>query len=682
MPRLTKLLIANRGEIARRIIRGARRMGLGTVAVYADPDAQAPHVAEADEAIALGGTAAAETYLDFDKLIAAARRAGADAIHPGYGFLSENGAFAEAVITAGLHWVGPRPETITAMGDKLAAKALMAAAGVPTLPAVAVDSAAQAARAAAAGLEYPLLVKAAAGGGGRGMRVVSRAGDLPAAVESARREAQGAFGDDRVFLEPFLEGIRHVEVQILGDTHGQVIHCFERECSIQRRHQKIVEEAPSPALGEALREEICAAAVAAGRAMRYVSAGTVEFILDAKGRFFFLEVNTRLQVEHPVTEAITGLDFVREQLRIAQGERLERGQRDMSILGHAIEVRLYAEDPAQDFLPAAGRLLAWEEPAGLGARFDSGVVAGSEVPVHFDPLLAKVIVHAATRSEAALRLATVLERLRVHGVTTNRDFLVGVLRHEAFLAGDTTTDFIERHRPARRREPGEAELRWAALAAGLGDQARRRAAARVLGTAPSGWRNNPAAMQETRYQHGHAEVVVRYRRGRDGAFAWECLGASGQARLEVVKAAPGAGGAPTDSALDWDATADLEVDGVKRRLRLLRHGGHWWVQAGAGEVRLAEVPRFPLPVHAQVPGAHTAPMPGRVVALGVAPGDQVVPGQPLVTLEAMKMEHHVAAVAAGRVAEVRVEIGAQVDTGDLLVVVESENESGQGRGER
>ena len=676
MARLTTLCIANRGEIARRIIRSARGMGLATVAVYADPDARAPFVTEADEAIALGGTTAAETYLDADKLIAAAHRAGADCVHPGYGFLSENGAFAEAVIKAGLVWVGPRPETIRAMGDKLAAKTLMAKAGVPTLPAVAVESPAQAAQAAAAGLEYPLLVKAAAGGGGRGMRVVRRAEDLIAAVESARREAQGAFGDERVFLEPFLEGIRHVEVQILGDSHGQVIHCFERECSIQRRHQKIVEEAPSPALTPALREQICEAAVAAGRAMGYESAGTVEFILDARGRFFFLEVNTRLQVEHPVTEAITGLDLVREQLRIAQGERLERTQEEIGVEGHAIEVRLYAEDPAHDFLPAAGRLLAWEEPAGLGARFDSGVVAGSEVSVHFDPMLAKVIVHAATRSEAALRLATVLERLRLHGVTTNRDFLVGVLRHEAFLAGDTTTDFIERHRPPLRREPGEAELRWAALAAGLGDQARRRAGARVLRTTPSGWRNNPSAMQEARYHHGPIEVLVRYQRERDGAFAWECLGQGGRARLEVVSMPGGADGAPADSAADWDATADLEVDGVKRRLRLLRHGDHWWIQGGGGEVRLIEIPRFPLPVHEQVRGAHTAPMPGRVVAVSVAPGDVVIPGQPLVSLEAMKMEHHVTAVAAGRVAEVRVEVGQQVDGGDLLVVVESEDEAG------
>ena len=676
MPGLSRLLIANRGEIARRIIRSARRMGLATVAVYADPDAHAPFVVEADLGVALGGTVAAETYLDADKLIAAARRGGADCVHPGYGFLSENGAFAEAVIKAGLTWVGPRPETIRAMGDKLAAKEVMTRAGVPALPAVAVESAAQAARAAEAGLEYPLLVKAAAGGGGRGMRIVRRAEDLVAAVESARREAQGAFGDDRVFLEPYLEGIRHVEVQILGDRHGQVIHCFERECSIQRRHQKIVEEAPSPALTPALRAQICEAAVAAGRAMGYESAGTVEFILDGNGRFHFLEVNTRLQVEHPVTEAITGLDLVREQLRIAQGERLERAQEEISVQGHAIEARLYAEDPAHDFLPAAGRLLAWEEPAGLGARFDSGVVAGSEVSVHFDPMLAKVIVHAATRTEAALRLATVLERLRLHGVTTNRDFLVGLLRHEAFLAGDTTTDFIERHRPPLRREPGEAELRWAALAAALGDQAHRRAGARVLQSLPSGWRNNPSAMHEVTYHHGADEVAVRYQRGRDGAFDWECLGERGRARLEVVSAAGGGTGAPPVAAGLHDALVDLEVDGLRRRIRLLAHDDHWWVQGAAGEVRLTESPRFPQPRHEQVRGAHTAPMPGKVVTVSVAVGDLVEPGRTLVTLEAMKMEHHVTAVAAGRVLEVRVAAGAQVDGGDLLVVVESAEDGG------
>jgi len=683
MPRLRKLLIANRGEIARRILRTARQMGLATVAVYADPDVHAPFVAEADEAVALGGTTAAETYLVVDKLIAAARLSGADAVHPGYGFLSENADFADAVVAAGLVWVGPASETIRAMGDKLAAKRLMTEAGVPTLPAVPVAEPAGAARAAeAAGIGYPLLVKAAAGGGGRGMRFVREREEIGPAVESARREATGAFGDDRVFLEPFLEGIRHVEVQILGDCYGQVIHCFERECSIQRRYQKIIEESPSVALTNELRERMCSAAVAAGVAIGYVGAGTVEFLLDARGRFHFLEVNTRLQVEHPVTEAITGLDLVREQLRLAQGERLDRIQKDITATGHAIEARLYAEDPANDFLPAPGHVLVWEEPTGLTARFDAAVMSGSEVSIHFDSMLAKVIVHAPTRTEAALRLALVLERLRVHGITTNRDFLVDVLRHEAFLGGDTTTDFIERCRPARRRVPGESELRLAILAAALGDQARRRAAAGALYTLPSGWRNNAAAMQEARYRQGPDEVVARYQRERDGSFAWECLGQRGRAQLEIVsqdRGVPGGGAGAgergrADTAAAGAAVVDLETGGVRWRVHLLAHGDQRWVQTAAGEVRLVEVPRFPHSEHEQVRGGHTAPMPGRVVSVAVAPGDQVAAGQPLVTLEAMKMEHHVVAVAPGRVLEVRVGVGDQVNTDDLLLVIESQGD--------
>ncbi len=362
--RIEKLLIANRGEIARRIARTARAMGIATVAVYAEPDRAAPFVVEADEAVALGGSTAGETYLDPTRLLEAAGRTGADAVHPGYGFLSENAGFARAVLGAGLTWVGPAPATIAAMGDKLAAKQWMAEAGVPTLPSVAVADCSPADLARDAGrLGYPLLVKAAAGGGGRGMRVVRSEAELADGVAGARREAAAAFGDDRVFLEPCLERCRHVEVQLLGDADGHLVHCFERECSIQRRHQKIIEESPAPGLGAAVRERMCAAAVAAGRALGYVSAGTVEFLLDAQGRFYFLEVNTRLQVEHPVTEALTGLDLVREQLRVAQGECLGYGQRDIARAGHAIEARLYAEDPVRDFLPATGRVLVWAPSA-------------------------------------------------------------------------------------------------------------------------------------------------------------------------------------------------------------------------------------------------------------------------------------------------------------------------------
>jgi len=658
---IRKLLIANRGEIARRIIRSARAMGLGTVAVYGDPDRTAPFVAEADEAVALGGATPAETYLDAARLVAAAARAGADAVHPGYGFLAESAAFARAVLAAGLRWIGPAPETIAAMGDKLAAKRLMAAAGMPTLPSVPLAglAPAEAAR-AVAGLGYPLLVKAAAGGGGRGMRVVRAAGELAASVAAARREAAGAFGDDTVFAEPCLDACRHVEVQILGDADGHLVHAFERECSIQRRHQKLVEESPAPGVDDALRERLCTAALAAGRALGYVSAGTVEFLLDAAGRFFFLEVNTRLQVEHPVTEAVTGLDLVREQLRIAAGECLGYGQEAIVRRGHAIEARLYAEDPAQDFLPSTGRVLVWAPPTDPPARVDAGVASGSEVPTHFDPLLAKLIVHAPTRAEAAARLARVLERLRVHGVTTNRDFLVAVLRHAAFLRGDTTTDFVERHRPARRREPDAAEVRLAAIAAALVAQAGRRAAAPVLRAVPSGWRNNPAGPQETTYRHGETRITVRYRSERDGSFACEALGQPAVARVVGLEG----------------PALDLELDGIQRRLWVTREGLRHWMQTPAGEVHLVELERFPRPEREEVVGGCVAPMPGRVVEVAVAAGDRVVAGQKLVVLAAMKMEHQIVAVADGLVAEVRVTVGAQVDRDQVLLVLKEEGESG------
>jgi propionyl-CoA carboxylase alpha chain len=651
---VNRLLIANRGEIARRIIRTARAMGLDTVAVYADGDRDAPFVREADVAVSLPGTTAAETYLDAGALIAAARRAGADAVHPGYGFLAENAGFARAVLEAGYVWVGPSPETITAMGDKIGAKARLAAAGVPTLPTVvasglpADDLAREARR-----LGFPVLVKAAAGGGGRGMRVVGRAEDLAAAVAGAGREAAAAFGDGTVFLEPYLDACRHVEVQILGDRHGRLIHCFERECSIQRRHQKIIEEAPSPAASEALRASLCAAAVAAGRAIGYVGAGTVEFLLGAGGRFYFLEVNTRLQVEHPVTEAITGLDLVGAQLRVAGGEPLDVEQAALTRVGHAIEARLYAEDPDNDFLPSPGRIRVWEEPAGLGIRVDAGVTSGTEVSGHFDSLLAKVIAHAATRAEAARVLARALERLRVHGVRTNRDILVSALRHPAFLAGDTTTDFIERHRPARRRAVSAAEVREAAVAAALAGQAARHAAS-PLASVPAAWRNNRAGPPRAPFRHAGTPCEVEYQRQRDGAFA--CGVGDWRTVARIVS-------------IDGDAIA-LEIDGVRRRFTVAADGADHWVQTAAGEVHLTEDDRFPAPPPAPaVSGGCVAPMPGRVVDVCVAAGDPVEPGQTLVVLEAMKMECQVKAAGAGRVREVRVQVGRQVDRDEVLLVV-------------
>ena len=636
---IRRLLVANRGEIARRILRTAQGMGIDTVAVYADGDAMAPFVREASIAIALRGTTAAETYLDSGKVLAAAERVGADAVHPGYGFLSENAGFARAVLDAGLTWVGPSPEAIAAMGDKLEAKKLLAAAGVPTLDAP--DGV------------YPVLVKAAMGGGGKGMRVVHHASELDEALAAARREALAAFGDDTVFCERYLTGARHVEVQILGDTHGNLVHLGERECSIQRRHQKIIEEAPSPAVDAALREALGQAALAAAKAIGYSNAGTVEFLLDGRD-FYFLEVNTRLQVEHPVTEMVTGLDLVREQLLVAQGEPLAFTQDDVTLTGHAVEARLYAEDPSNDFLPVTGTVLTWQ-PA-PGARYDSGIESGSVVGVEFDPMLAKVITHAPTRREAALALASALERTAVQGTVTNRDFLVEVLRHDAFLAGDTTTDFIDRVQPPRSRPVYLGHLQYCAVLAALTASARRRAAS-PLGRFPAGWRNGVLPPEVVTYRAGEHTVELTYRTRRDGTYeitvhsegddkAWE-------ARVLAV----------TEDGIE------AEIDGVRAKVPVRHHedatGDRWWV----GEVELQLQPRFPVQQKEAVEGGLAAPLPGGVIAVAVAQGDAVTAGQLLVVVEAMKMEHRVTAPADGTVAEVRVAVGHQVAAGDLLVVL-------------
>ena len=658
--RLRSLLVANRGEIARRIMRTAREMGLRTIAVYAEGDADAPFVREADEAVALDGRTAAESYLDIGKILDAARRSGAEAIHPGYGFLSENAGFARAVAEAGLVWVGPPADAIAAMGDKLAAKRAMDAAGVPTLPSHEVAPGADAAAPAQA-IGYPLLVKASAGGGGKGMRVVEAPDDLQAAIEAARREAAGAFGDDTVFLERWLARTRHVEVQVLGDQGGNVVHCFERECSIQRRHQKIIEEAPSPALDDGLRDAMGAAAVQAAAAIGYTSAGTVEFLLSGR-EFWFLEMNTRLQVEHPVTEAICGLDLVREQIRIAQGDALGVTQAGLRIDGHAIEARLYAEDPGNDFLPASGTVLAWRPPAAPPARFDSGIETGSQVGIEFDPILAKVIAHAPTREEAAARLARVLERTQVQGLTTNRDFLVATLRHPAFLAGDTTTDFIDRVAPPRVRVPETAEVRQAAIAAALAAQADRRAAATVLAGFPSGWRNSQMPPEETRFRpsHGDGEVVVQYQSRRDGSF-WVDAGGGEQRAVVRERSAGG---------------VTLELDGRRRAFALVRADDRWHVQSPDGDVQLTELPRFPDRSLEAPAGGLVAPMPGKVVDVLVEPGAKVQAGDLLLLLEAMKMEHRITAPASGLITDVRVRPGEQVANGALLVVLE-ESQAGE-----
>ena len=650
---IRRLLIANRGEIARRVMRTAHEMGISTAAVYADGDRDAPFVREADTAIALQGATSAETYLNVEKVLAACRRVEADAVHPGYGFLSENAGFARAVVEAGMRWVGPSPEAIEQMGDKLAAKRVIVEAEVPILPAIQLK-AGEDFQAAAKEIGYPVLVKASAGGGGRGMRVVEAPDDLEAAITGARREAGAAFGDDTLFLERWVTSARHVEIQILGDLHGNVVHLFERECSIQRRHQKIIEEAPSPAVSPALRERMGAAAVSAAKRIGYASAGTVEFLLASED-FWFLEVNTRLQVEHPVTEEVTGLDLVREQLRIAEGEELGYGQDDLAISGHAIEARLYAEDPARGFLPSPGTIDVWRPAPGDIARFDSGVESGSSVSVEFDPMIAKVIAHAPTRREAAAKLARALEQTALHGLRHNRDFLVATLRESAFLAGDTTTDFIERVDPPRTRDVAGDALADAVIATAIAGQAVRRANARVLADIRSGWRNSSMPPERVTFRHGEDEVAVEYRSVRDGTFVVNV--GEDAPRSVAVFAANG-------------TAVDVAIDGRRAQFDIAQQGESWFVHAVNVDVQLIELPRLPPPTALEIKGGLTAPMPGNVLATHVAAGDEVREGQLLLVLEAMKMQHRITAPFDGTVKELPVREGDQVENGALLVLIE------------
>ena len=653
---IKRLLIANRGEIARRIIRSAHNMGISTVAVYADGDAGEPFVGEADQAIALGGKSSLETYLDQAKILAAARRTGADAVHPGYGFLSENMTFANAVQKAGLIWVGPSADAITQMGDKLSSKRLMTDAGVPTLPSAEVPMGSDTA-ALAANIGYPLLVKASAGGGGKGMRVVESESALGEAVDGARREARAAFGDDTIFLERWLSTSRHVEIQVLGDTAGNVVHCFERECSVQRRHQKIIEEAPSPAVTPGLRKKMGAAAVAAARAIGYTSAGTVEFLLDGE-EFWFLEMNTRLQVEHPVTEEITGLDLVREQILIAQGDSLSFTQEDLIINGHAIEARIYGEDPVNDFLPTSGPVLLFERSKVADARFDSGIETGSNVGIEFDPMLAKVIVHAPTRSEASLRLARVLETTRIQGLITNRDFLVNVLRNPSFLAGDTTTDFIERVTPSRGRTPARGEIIEAGIAAAMFAQSERRARSNILKRIRSGWRNSIMPPELIEYTIGDEELTLEYQSRRNGSF----LAMVDDQKLEVfVKSREG-------------QQLTMEIEGRLVTCTVTADGDRWITHGPAGQIELTELPRFPDLDRAGLTGGLTAPMPGNVVETYVSSGDEVEQGQLLLVLEGMKMEHRITAPNPGLITDLLVGKGDQVANGELLVVLSEKHE--------
>ena len=661
---ITRVLVANRGEIARRVFRTCRDLGLSTVAVYSDSDRGSPHVAEADLAVRLPGDAAADTYLRADALIEAALRSGADAVHPGYGFLSENAAFARAVQQAGLTWVGPPPAAIEAMGSKIESKRLMAAAGVPVLPELSPDALTEA--------DLPVLIKASAGGGGRGMRVVRAMAELPAGLAAARSEAAAAFGDPTVFCEPYLETGRHLEVQILADTAGTVWTIGERECSIQRRHQKIIEEAPSPLAQRitGMRERLLAAARAAACAVGYINAGTAEFLADDSGQFYFLEMNTRLQVEHPVTECTTGLDLVALQLQVAAGQQLPGAPPD--ITGHAIEVRLYAEDPAAGWQPQSGTLHRFQVPGVVsefavpkqfGLRLDSGVVDGSDVGTRYDPMLAKLICWAPDRGRAAAVLAGALARARVHGMTTNRDLLVRILRHPAFLAGQTDTAFLDRHGLASLAAPlaDEQGTALSALAAALADAASRQARSRVLGGLPSGWRNVPSAFQRKEYvlagNQGRlaSQYEARYRIERGTLIV------DGRDDVRLISMAP--------------EQVELDIAGVLHRFEISRYPRLTCVDSVLGPAQLHPVSRFADPAAQAIAGSLLAPMPGVVGRVGVAAGDQVAAGQPLLWLEAMKMEHVISAPVAGLVAELPVSAGQQVEVGTVLAVVKPQEDA-------
>ena len=591
---IAKLLVANRGEIARRVFRTARRLGIATVAVHTDADAPAPFVAEADEAVRL------DSYLSADAVVDAALRAGADAVHPGYGFLAENAELARRCADAGLTWVGPPAAVIALAGSKLKARELAAAAGVAVLD----DSC------------FPLLVKASAGGGGRGMRLVRTPGELEEAKAAAAREAEAAFGDGTLYLERYVEGARHVEVQLLGDAYGSVVHLWGRDCTVQRRWQKVIEEAP------VLDERLLAAAVRVGKAAGYVNAGTAEFVLAPDGRFFFLELNARLQVEHPVTEEVTGLDLVELQIRIAEGAHVPAVPEPV---GHAIEARLYAE--------SGGTVSRFRID---GLRVESGVEEGTPVATEYDPMLAKLIAHAPTRSEAMRMLAGALRRARVHGVETNRDLLLAALEHPDFAADRLDTSFLDRVEVPRRDE------RLEALAAALAGQAARRAGQ----TLPSGWRNNPSQLQSTTF----AGYDVGYLVG--GPF--EVNGEEVDARL--------LGCSPE--------TVELEAGGVRRRFEVHLVGDVAYVDSSLGATVLRELPRFPEPGALDPGGSLHSPLPGSVVRVAVETGEEVAAGQPLVVLEAMKMEHTISAPHDGRIADVCVAEGEQVEGGRVLVVLE------------
>jgi len=637
--RFNSILVANRGEIACRIMQTAQFMGIKCVAVFVDADKDAPFVKMADEAIKLSSG-----YMDGSAIIDAAKQSGAEAIHPGYGFLSENAAFARKVKSNKLIWIGPSPHVIKVMGDKLKAKEIAEKSGVPTLPMTSNTKDVKK-------IGYPILIKAAAGGGGKGMRIVEKESELKDSIVSAKREALSGFGDDRIFIERYVEKSRHIEIQILGDEHGNVVHLGERECSIQRRHQKIIEESPSPRIDPFLREEMGQAAIKLAKKIKYCSAGTVEFLFDDKtDEFWFLEVNTRLQVEHPVTEEVTGIDLVAEQIKIARGDELEFAQDDIDWHGHAIEARLYAEDPGNNFLPEIGTLHAYDTSLASEVRWDSGVEEGSVIGTDFDPMLSKVISWAPNRIDAANKLARGLEKAHMGGVVTNRQFLISCLRNESFLNGNTTTDFVEREALETKKNLSKNELHQTSTAIALWLAQQNRVSDPVTGFMPGNWTNGRMPLQRVKLLFVQDEIEVKYKLNKDNFY--EVMGS-------ICKI------------YHCDSFGiDIQINSHRFYAHITEAGSEIFINMPFGDVNASVLPRFIEPGNDIPEGGLIAPMPGKVIDVKVKKGSKVKAGDTLVIIEAMKMEHSIKATETGKIAKVMIQLNDQVDNGATLLVLE------------
>ena len=643
MNHISKILIANRGEIASRIIKSAHDLNISCVAIFNEADSNSPYVNQADESIRI-----TDSYLNGKEIVQLALRANAQAIHPGYGFLSENAKFAKLVEKSGLIWIGPSPRAVKIMGDKIQSKKYAIKASVPVLDIVEKESEAKK-------IGYPLLVKAAAGGGGKGMRLVRDSKELKDSIKMAKQEALNSFNDDRVFFERYVEKSRHIEVQVLADNHGNIVHLGERECSIQRRHQKIIEESPSPRIDDLTREKLTSAAVNLAKLIKYHSAGTIEFLFDDDTEeFWFLEMNTRLQVEHPVTEMVTGIDLVKEQLKIADDQAIEFNQEDISSKGHAIEARVYAEDPSNNFLPSTGQLIANDIKMNDNIRWDSGIEEGMTIGTDFDPMLAKVIAHGTDRKDAAEKLANELESIHFGGFTNNIEFLRNILVSHPFLNGETTTNFIDLYEPESEIVLSNDELNSLAITAALWLQGYNRNNANTLKNLPSGWHNARLPYQNVNFLLKNQEISVEYKRQRNGSYKMS------DGSIAIIH--------------HWgENSLDIELDGLRNQWKITKHEGLLLVQYSKGNKLLTITPRFVSSEMETVEGSMVSPMPGKVIEVMVSQGDKVKSGEKLVVIEAMKMNHTITAHQDGVVDQLYISVGEQLELGASLMLI-SKNE--------